>query len=100
MNSRVYMLLDILENKSAHAMQMLQTLKGVIAADILEGHPNLLVVIEASNRENLVEKMMPVLNSLDRLAEDVHLLMSRESELLPHFLDTGVMVAYQRQSAN
>ncbi len=100
MNSRVYMLLDILENKSAHAMQILETLKGVIAADTLEGHPNLLVVIEASNRQNLVEKMMPVLDSLDRVAEDVHLLMSRESELLPHFLDTGVMAAYQKQSVN
>jgi hypothetical protein len=100
MNSRVYMLLDILENKSTHAMQILQTLKGVIAADMLEGHPNLLVIIEAGDRQNLVEKMMPVLDSLDRVAEDVHFLMSRESELLPHFVDTGVMVAYQKQSVN
>ena len=100
MNSRVYMLLDILENKSAHAMQMLQTLKGVIATDMLEGHPNLLVIVEANDRQNLVDKMMPVLDSLDRMAEDVHLLVSRESELLPHFLNTGVMAAYQKQSVN
>lgn len=100
MSARVYMLLDILEGKSADAMQILQTVDGVVAADRLEGHPNILVIIEAADRQGLVELMMPVLDSLDRITEDVHLLVNRESQALPCFFNVGAAESYQKQSVN
>lgn len=77
MSSRVYILLDILENKYASALDILKKIAGVIIADTLEGHPNTLVIMEAPDRQKLVDQMMPVLGSVDRVTEDLHLLVSR-----------------------
>jgi hypothetical protein len=77
MSARVYMLLDILNEKYECALQILQNIDGVILTDTLEGHPNTLVIIEAPDRERLVELMMPVLGSVDRVTEDLRLLVSQ-----------------------
>jgi hypothetical protein len=93
------MLLDILEDKSAQALQVLQTIKGVVA-DTLEGHPNIMVIIEAADRKRLVELMMPVLDSVDCLAKDVHLLVNRENKPAPCLLNTMNVGVLQKQSVN
>ncbi len=100
MNARAYMLLDILEGKTADAMQILKNIGGVVIADTLEGHPNILVMLEAADRQTLVELMMPVLDSIDRITEDVHLLVNRENKLAPCFIETGNVAVYQKQSVN
>ena len=100
MGARAYMLLDILEKKSAYAVQILKTIAGVVAADTLEGHPNILVVVEAADRQRLVELMMPVLDSVDRITEDVHLLMNRQNAPVPCFIDARTVESCQKQSSN
>jgi hypothetical protein len=77
MSARVYMLLDIQEEKFGYALQMLENIGGVIVMDTLEGHPNVIVVVEAPDRQRLVEMIMPVLGSVDRVTDDVHLLVSQ-----------------------
>ena len=77
MSARVYMLLDILEEKYEQALKILHNIGGVIMTDTLEGHPNTLVIVEAPDREKLVELMMPVLGSVDRVTEDLRLLVSQ-----------------------
>lgn len=77
MSARVYMLLDIREEKHEYALQILQNIGGVIMMDTLEGHPNVIAVVEAPDRQRLVEVIMPVLGSVDRVTEDVHLLVSQ-----------------------
>ncbi len=72
------MLLDILEGKSAYAIQTLRNAEGVVAADVLAGHPDIIVIVEAPDRQKLVELLMPVLRSLENITEDLHLLMNRE----------------------
>jgi len=99
MSARVYLLLDIMEDKAAHALQVLQNKTGVVA-DRLEGHPNFMVIIEAADRERLVGLMMPILDSLDSITKDVHMLVRRENELVPHFLGAGAAHTYQKQSVN
>ncbi len=99
MNARVYMLLDILEGKAAQAMQILKTIAGIVIADTLEGHPNVLVVIEAADRQKLVELIMPVLDSVERITEDVHLLMNRENKISP-FIGVNDAKSYQEQAVN
>ena len=100
MSARVYMLLDILESKYTCAHQILQTIAGVVIADKLEGHPNTLVIVEAPDRQRLVELMMPVLGSVDRVTEDLHLLVSREDRSTPCFVDFVSMKSYERQAVN
>jgi hypothetical protein len=94
------MLLDILEGKSACAMQILNTIKGVVTADMLEGHPNILVTIEAADRQKLVELTMPVLDSVERITENVHLLVNRENKMAPCFIDAGNAKFCQKQAIN
>ncbi|MHB8104941.1 MAG: hypothetical protein ACYDG5_05305 [Dehalococcoidales bacterium] len=100
MNARVYMLLDIMEDKAAYAMEILRAVKGVVIADTLEGHPNFLVIMEAVDRQRLVELMMPVLDSLDHVTENVHLLVNRENKLVPCFLGVDSIELLQKQSVN
>jgi hypothetical protein len=71
------MLLDIVEGKCARAVQLLRNRVGVVITDTLEGHPDIIVMVEASDRQRLAELMMPVLGSLDGITEDVHLLVTR-----------------------
>ncbi len=88
MSARAYMLLDILEEKSSDAIQTLKNITGVTLADTLEGHPNILVMLEAADRQKLAELMMPVLSIADRVTEDLHLLVNREKQLAPCVLDS------------
>ncbi len=87
MSARVYMLLDILEDRYAYALQILKTIAGVVIADTLEGHPNTLVILEAPDRQRLVELMMPVLGSVDHVTEDVHLLVSQADRPSVRFVE-------------
>jgi hypothetical protein len=97
--SRVYIMLDILKGKASTAMQILKSFKGVAVADVLEGHPNILVVVEAANRQSLFEVMMPVLDSVDHITEDVHLLVNRESAAA-NILNMPNAAIFQKHSVN
>ena len=97
MSSRVYILLDILENKYAYPHEILNKIDGVVIADTLEGHPNTLVIMEAPDRQKLVELMMPVLGSVDNVTEDLHLLVSRAGA--PGFCFTGATDTAPRETS-
>jgi hypothetical protein len=81
------MLLDILEDRYVCALQTLKANAGVVIADTLEGHPNTLVILEAPDRQRLVELMMPVLGSVDHVTEDVHLLVSQADRPAVRFME-------------
>jgi hypothetical protein len=89
MASRVYVLLDILENRAAATIQNLLNTEGVVAIEPLEGHPNYLLIIEAPDREKLVESMMPALSLLERVTKDLRLLLIRENYPPSSVLNTG-----------
>ncbi len=98
MSTRVYMLLDILEGKSTCAIQTLRSTEGVVIADPLEGHPNVLVIMEAPDRQRLVELMMPVLGSVDRITEDLHLMVTRENIPAPRVFASESIKPYHKQA--
>ena len=89
MASRIYVLLDILENQAAATIQNLKNTQGVVAIDPLEGHPNYFLIIEAPDRQKLVESMMPALNLLERVTKDLRLLLVRENCQPSSFFNTG-----------
>ena len=83
MRSRVYLLLDIIESKVPDALHALQNACQLITVDRLEGHPNVIAVIEAADRQQLADILMPALDSVDRIARDVRILMNHGAASVP-----------------
>jgi hypothetical protein len=81
MSVRAYMLLDIVDRSCERAVQMLRSRAEVILADRLEGYPNIIVMIEAADRQGLGEAIMPVLGCIDGITENLHLLLTRDNEI-------------------
>ena len=71
---RAYVLLDIQENKSKEVAKALRNKPGVVAVDIVEGPPDVVAVLEASERLKLTETTMHVLESVETLVDYVSLL--------------------------
>ncbi len=78
MSVRAYVLLDIVEGSSEYAVQMLQSRPGVVLIDCLEGRPDIIVVVEAPDRQSLAEAIMPVISCVDGITEDLQLLVTRD----------------------
>ncbi len=81
MSVRVYVLLDIVEGKSEYVVQMLRSRTGVVLVDSLEGRPDVIVVVEAPNRQGLAEALMPVIGCVDGITEDLRLLVTPDESL-------------------
>ena len=77
MSHRVYILLDIVDSKSEEVAQSLWGRPGIIAADLLEGPPDLLVKCEAFNRQKLAELTVETLATVEQVTENVCLLPVR-----------------------
>jgi len=52
---RTYMPLDIADGKPGQAVRVLRDKPGVVMADLLEGPPDVIVVVEASERQKLAK---------------------------------------------
>jgi len=75
---RVYMILDIMEGKHGEAVQNLQANPGVQWVDVLEGQWDVIVVIEASNRQRLARLLVQSLASVENITEDLQLLPAHD----------------------
>ena len=80
MSVRAYVLLEITDGNCEYAVQMLQTKTGVVLVDWLEGHPDIIAMVEAPDRQRLAEAMMPVIGCIDGITEDLHLLVTRDNK--------------------
>ena len=83
MSIRAYVLLDITNGDSEYAVQMLRSKAGVVLADLLEGRPDIIAMVEAPDRRRLAEAIMPVIGCIDSITEDLHLLVTRDNEPPP-----------------
>jgi hypothetical protein len=81
MSVRAYLLLEITGGNCEYAVQTLQSKTGVVIVDWLEGRPDIIVMVEAPDRQRLAETMMPVIGSIDGITEDLHLLVTRDDEI-------------------
>ena len=81
MSVRAYMLLDIVDRSCEYAVQMLRSTAQVILADRLEGYPNIIAMVEAADRQSLAEAVMPALDCIDGITENLHLLVTRDDEI-------------------
>ena len=78
MNDKVYVLLDIADGKAEQVVQVLQEIPGVVMADALEGPPDVVMLIEAPERERLAKWTIEALSSVETLTEQVRLLPTRD----------------------
>jgi len=78
MNARVYILLDIVDGKAEQVAQALQGSLGVVMADAVEGPPDVVIVMEAPNREQLAKLTNQVLVLTEPMTEYICLLPARE----------------------
>jgi hypothetical protein len=97
MSVRAYMLLDIVDRSCEHAVQMLRSKAEVILADRLEGYPNLIAIVEAANRQSLAEAIIPVLECVDGIAEDLRLLVTQDGEISPALLASSGSTSRKRR---
>ena len=74
MSSKVYVLLDIENSQSEQAIRTLRGMPGVVIADALEERPDVIMLIEASEREKLAELTVGALQSVESVTEEVQLL--------------------------
>jgi hypothetical protein len=77
MTERAYVTLDITNGNSEKVLGCLRHDLGVVAVDILEGPPDLILVIEAPNRELLAEFTVRVLSRIEMVTEKVDVLLVR-----------------------
>lgn len=83
MSVRAYMLLDIVDRSCEHAVRMLRSQAEVMLADRLEGYPNIIVMVESADRRGLAEAVMPVLDCIDGITENLRLLVTCDNEVSP-----------------
>ncbi len=74
MSARVYVLLDVAQGELAKVMRTLRDKPGVIMADIVEGPPDIVMVVEARQRRRLAELTVEALSSIEGMTENLQLL--------------------------
>ncbi len=74
MSARVYVLLDVAQGELAKVMRTLRDKPGVIMADIVEGPPDIVMVVEAHQRRRLAELTIEALSSIEGMTENLQLL--------------------------
>jgi hypothetical protein len=79
MSAKVYILLNVSNGNFIQVIEALKRQKGVIIADMLEGPPDLIIVVEAPERQKAAEYLMRILDVVDNVFEDILVLPVRES---------------------
>ena len=97
MSVRAYMLLDIVDRNCECAVELLRSREEVILADQLEGYPNIIAMVEAADRPTLAAAIVPVLECVDGITEHLHLLVTRDNEVLPDFLTSSNSTPHKRK---
>jgi len=74
MDNRVYVLLDIMDGKAKQVPQVLRKSPGVVMADAVEGPPDVIMVVEASDRQKLAGLTVQALAAVESMTENFLLL--------------------------
>jgi hypothetical protein len=96
MSVRAYMLLSVADRTCEYVVRMLRSKEEVILADRLEDYPNLITMVEAADRQSLAEAIIPVLDCVDGIAEDLRLLITRDGDI-PASLASGGATCRRRR---
>lgn len=78
---RAYLVLQTEVDISREIMNDLLNKPGIVTVDLLEGSPNLILIIEAEKRQELVEYIQQALDSVESTVKDLRFFIGRESRL-------------------
>jgi len=78
---RAYLVLQTEADISREIMDDLLKKPGIVTIDLLEGSPNLILVIEAEKRQELVMCIQQALDSVESTIKDLRFFIGRESRL-------------------
>jgi hypothetical protein len=78
MRVRVYVLLDITTGKSDEVAHTLRSKTGVRIVDVLESPPDVVMVVEAPERQKLAQLTIRALNSVEDMTEGIQLLPAQD----------------------
>ena len=76
-SKRIYILLDIVSGKTKQVAKILRTSPGVVMVDALEGPPDVIMLMEATEREQLTEMTMQALDLVKTMIENAYLLPTK-----------------------
>lgn len=79
MPETVYVLLDIVHADPSAAARRIREIPGITAADVLEGPPDIHVVIKAADRGEAAQCLMRLLDLVDGITEDIKVLPVRST---------------------
>ena len=74
MSARAYVLLEIKEGNSKQVAKVLRGKPGVVVADLLEGPPDVIMVVEALDSQKLAELTVRALAAVENMTENFCLL--------------------------
>ncbi|RPJ63262.1 MAG: hypothetical protein EHM12_02730 [Dehalococcoidia bacterium] len=74
MTAKVYVLLTIMQDKITQAAENLSRYNGVVIVAVLEGIPNVVMILQASKRKRLAEKAIAAIVAVEKMTEDLQLL--------------------------
>ena len=80
MGARVYVLLDIVDGKSEQVAQALRSKPGVAMEDTLEGPPDVIMVVEASQRQKLAQLTIQALASVETMTQGLRILPAQNEK--------------------
>jgi hypothetical protein len=74
MNARVYVLLDVVQEELAEVALTLRGRPGVAMLDVVEGPPDIIMVVEAHGRRRLADLTINAISSIENMTKDLKLL--------------------------
>ncbi len=80
MTAKVYLLLEIKDGHGGWAVEVLRRQAGVTVADLLDGPPDIIAIVQAGNRQTLARLAVQALGSVEDVTEEMQLLPSAATE--------------------
>jgi len=76
-------LIDVVDGKCEQVTQALRGRAGVITVDLLEGPPQVIMVVEALERQRLAKLTVQAISEVEMMTEDIQLLPAHDG-LIAH----------------
>ena len=77
MSAKAYVLLNVVDEKQQQVVRTLRGKPGVLMVDVVEGPPDVIVVVGARDRQKLAKLTIQALALVEAITEEVQLLPAR-----------------------
>jgi hypothetical protein len=77
MSAKAYVLLNVVQEKQEQVVQALRGKSGVLMVDAVEGPPDVIIVVEARDRQKLAKLTIQALALVEAMTEELQLLPTR-----------------------